>query len=170
MTDLDIACFLRYLFEKAGKRVCLYREYSCLTLKVYSKKLLLVVQSFVQYRRHHSRTLKVLVNELSWSRNFSLGFIGGLIDADGHVLKDKRRKGHFGAVITTSNPLLMRQLTSLFGQLGLKSKVAEVQPNGRSFSNNSTYYIRLGKEEFSKVCRVLICVKHKRVGCNTKHF
>jgi hypothetical protein len=168
--DLDTASFLRCLFEKSGKRVTSYFEGSWLAMKVYSKSLLFFLQGFVNYQEHDERTLKVLVNSSTWSRDFSLGFIGGLIDADGHVLKDKRKAGHFGAVITTANPMLVEQLVNLLRELGLKANVIEAQPSKTSFSKNTTFFIRLGKAEFCKVCSDLICVKHERCGCHAKHF
>jgi hypothetical protein len=61
-------------------------------MKVYSKTLLGFLQGFVKYDQDDEGTPKVFVNPLSWSSEFTLGFLGGLIDADGHVLKNKRKQ------------------------------------------------------------------------------
>ncbi|MGO8807629.1 MAG: LAGLIDADG family homing endonuclease [Candidatus Bathyarchaeia archaeon] len=169
-SDLDTAFLLRTLFEKSGKRVTLYSEGSWLAMKVYSKPLLAFLQNFVKYKQDNERTQKVLVDPSTWSRDFTLGFLGGLIDADGHVLKNKRKTGHFGAVITTVNPKLAQQLVSLLNRLGLEAKVGKAEPCPTSFSKKPTYFIRLGKAEFCKVCNNLICVKHQRCGCDAKTF
>jgi hypothetical protein len=156
--DSDITAFLMQLFEKGGKRVTLYPMGSWEQMKIYSKKLLLFFRDFVRYDSHSERSLKVLVDPSRWSKDFSLGFLGGLIDADGHVLEDKRNSSHFGAVITSANPLLVQQVAELLTRLGLKSKTATAKPSRTAFSTNTTYYIRLGKTDFSKVCRSLICI------------
>jgi hypothetical protein len=168
--DLDIASFLGCLFKKGGKRVTLYTEGSWLAMKVYSKSLLVFLEDSVRYDEDNGEIYKVLVNPPAWSRDFTLGFLGGLIDADGHVLKNKRKAGHFGAVITTANPKLAQQLVSLLSGLGLEAKVGKAEPCPTSFSKKPTYFIRLGKAEFCKVCNNLICVKHQRCGCDAKPF
>ena len=168
--DLDIASLLQTLFEKSGKRVTLYSVGSWLTMKVYSKSLLKILQGYVEYVIDNEGKHKVLVNPSVWSRDFTLGFLGGIIDADGHVLKNKRRIGHFGAVIVTANPKLARQLVKLFIGLGLETTVGKAQPGITSFGKSPNYFIRLGKAEFSKVCKDLVCIKHGRCGCDTKPF
>lgn len=168
--DSEITSFLRSLFEKSGKRVTLYSAGTWLIMKVYSKSLLMLLQGFVKYEQDNGEVHKVLVGTTAWSRDFVIGFVGGLIDADGHVHKNKRRKGHFGADITTVNSALAEQLIDLFTRLGLKPKISKALPSSRSYSNKVTYIVRLGKCEFCKVCDELICVKHERCGCDAKHF
>jgi hypothetical protein len=120
--DLDIASSLQTLFEKSGKRVTLYSEGSWLTMKVYSKTLLAILQGYVKYDQDNEGKHKVLVNPSVWYRDFKLGFLGGMIDADGHVLKNKREIGHFGAVIVTANPTLARQLIGLLNGARIRNK------------------------------------------------
>lgn len=168
--DSDIVSFLIDLFEKAGKRVTVYIQGSWLQMKIYSKDLLIFLREFVRYEEHIRKTIKVLVNHSFWSKEFLFGFIGGLIDSDGHILEDKRSGGHFGAVITSANPVLVQQLVSLFDRLELKVKIATASPSKTALSKNPTYYIRLGKSEFCKVCRNIICLKHERFNCATKRF
>lgn len=166
--DSDIAAYLTQLFEKGGKRVTLYSMGSWQQMKIYSKELLLWFQNFVGYDDSGGRNLKVLVNLSSWSKEFSIGFLGGLIDADGHVHKDKRNGGHFGAVITSANPVLVQQVSGLLNTWGLKPKIATAQPSKKAFSMNTTYFIRVGKADFSQVCGNMICVKHERFDCKCK--
>ena len=167
--DLDIVSFVRRLLIRSGKRITLYSEGTWLVMKVYSRSSLLYLQDFVRYSECDGETCKVLVNPSLGPRDFTLGFVGGLIDADGHVYKDKRKVGHFGAVITTAIQLA-KQLVNLLNGLGLEPKVSEVAPCPTSFSNRPTYFVRLGKAEFCKVCNELICVKHQRCECNAKSF
>lgn len=168
--DVEIASFLRGLFEKSGKYAALYQENTCLLMKIYSKKLLNFLYGFVRYAKYEGRTCKILVGIASWSRDFMLGFIGGLIDADGHIHKNKRKARHFGADITTTNPAFAEQATRLLNRLGLKPKVSKIKPCQTSFSKRATYIIRLSKAEFCKVCRDLICIKHEQCSCETKSF
>jgi len=168
--DAEIASLLQRLFRKAGKSVTLYSEGTWLAMKVYSKNLLVFLQGFVRYAKCDGEVHKVLVNSLNWDRAFALGFVGGLIDADGHVYKNKRHAGHFGIAITTVNPTLTEQLVDLLNRLGLKPKVSEVKPCRTSFSRKMTYILRLGKAEFGKICGEMICVKHEECGCDAKRF
>lgn len=130
----------------------------------------MLLQGFVKYDENNGEAHKVLVSMPAWSRDFVVGFVGGLIDADGHVHRNKRRSGHFGADITTVNSALVEQLVDLFNRLGLKPTVSKILPSSISYSNKATYIVRLGKSEFCKVCDELICVKHERCGCDAKHF
>ncbi|MFB3888848.1 MAG: LAGLIDADG family homing endonuclease [Candidatus Bathyarchaeia archaeon] len=168
--DSEITSFLRKLFEKSGKRVTLYSEGNWLVMRVYSKKFLTFLERFVSYEDIGGQTKKVLTRPFDWSCDFSFGFLGGLIDADGHVYRNKRRSGHFGADITTVNTRLVGQLVDLFSRMGLKPKVVKAHPSSTSLSKKATYYVRLNKSEFSKVCGELICVKHDRCGCDAKRF
>lgn len=168
--DSEITSFLRSLFEESGKRVTLYSAGTWLIMKVYSKSFLTFLHGFVKYEQDNGEIRKVLVGTTTWPRAFALGFVGGLIDADGHVHKNKRRKGHFGADITTVNSSLVEQLIDIFNRLGLKPKVSKTLPSSTSYSSKPTYIVRLGKFEFCKVCYKLICVKHERCGCDAKHF
>jgi DNA-binding transcriptional regulator WhiA len=168
--DLEIASFLRKLFERSGKRVSLYEEETWLLLKVYSKKFLGFLSRFVEYVEYEGRKRKVLVGSEDWSRNFILGFVGGLIDADGYMDRNKGGPGHFGASITTMNYTFAKQLVSLFIRLGLKTKVNKIKPSQSTFSKRMTYMVRVQKAEFSKVCRGLLCIKHEQSGCRTKSF
>ena len=164
--DGDISAFLSFLFKKTGKRVTLYSEGSWLVMKVYSKALLGFLQGFVNYEKSN----KVLVDTPKWPEEFTFGFLGGLIDADGHVQKNKGKVGHFGASITTVNPSLVRHLISILSGLGLEAKVGKANPCRTGYSKKTTYFIRLGKAEFSKVYSSLICIKHLRCDCNAKPF
>lgn len=139
-------------------------------MKIYSRDFLIFLREFVRYEENVRKPLKVLVHPSSWPKEFLFGFIGGLIDSDGHILEDKRSRGHFGAVITSANPVLVQQLDSLFDRVGLKVKIATANPSKTALSKNPTYYIRLGKSEFCKVCRNIICLKHERFNCATKRF
>lgn len=168
--DVEIAPFLRGLFEKSGKHAALYREDTWLVMKVYSKRLLGFLYGFVRYVEYEGRTCKILVGIASWSRDFMLGFVGGLIDADGHVHQNKRKTGHFGADITTTNPAFAEQVVKLLNRLGLKPKVSKIKPCRTAFSKRATYVIRLHKTEFCKVCRDLVCVKHEQCSCEAKSF
>jgi hypothetical protein len=168
--DVEIASLLQRLFRKAGKSVTLYSEGTWLAMKVYSKGLLVFLQDFVRYAECDGKVCKVLVNSLNWDRAFALGFVGGLIDADGHVYKNKRHAGHFGIATTTVSPTLTEQLVDLLNRLGLKPKVSAVKPSRTSFSKKITYILRLGKAEFGKICGEMICVKHEECGCDAKRF
>jgi hypothetical protein len=168
--DVEVASFLRGLFEKSGKPAALYREDTWLVMKVYSKRLLDFLYRFVRYAKYEGRTCKVLVDVVSWSRDFMLGFVGGLIDADGHIHQNKRKIGHFGADITTTNPSFAEQVVNLLNRLCLKPKVSKIKPCQTAFSKRTTYVIRLHKAEFCKVCRDLICIKHEQCSCETQSF
>jgi len=83
-------------------------------MKVYSKKFLMFLNDFVRYAEYNGKVCKTLVDLKKWSRDFMLGFVGGLINADGHVQKNKQHQGHFGASITTANGGLADQPHVLF--------------------------------------------------------
>jgi hypothetical protein len=168
--DSDITSLLSNLFKRSGKRVTLYSAGTWLIMRVYSKPLLTFLQGFVKYQEDNGETHKMLVDLHAWSIDFLIGFIGGLIDADGHVHKNKRRRGHFGADITTVNPVLVEQLIKIFNRLGLNPKVSKALPSSASYSSKPTYFVRLGKSDFNKICSELICVKHERCGCDAKCF
>ena len=85
--DQDIADYLQFIFNKAGKRTTRLSEKTKLIIKVSSK-------SFVEYLAKYVRNLgqvrgqsrrKVLVDIENWSYHFKLGFISGMIDSDGYI-------------------------------------------------------------------------------------
>jgi len=117
--DVEIASFLCAIFAKAGKQTRPYQEETWLIMKVYSQKLLAFLSRFVDYVEIEGRKRKMLVGLNDWSYEFRLGFLSGLIDSDGHVHRNKRGRGHFGADITTMNQALAKQLVGLFESLGL---------------------------------------------------
>lgn len=168
--DTEIVSFVRELFERSKKRVTLYNTRTLVTVKIYSKPFLAFLSAFVVYTSCEGRVRKTLVGVHTWPRNFILGFLGGLIDADGHVYEGKRRSCHSGASITMGNPILAEQLSILLDILRLKPTVRKMAVYPSSFSKTPAYRIWFSKAEFSKVCTELICIKHGQCICETKHF
>lgn len=158
--DEEIAQYLRSLFVKASKRVTLYTEKTCLVLKIYSKKLLEFLLSFVNYAEVEGRKRKTLMGFEDWALDFQLGFISGLIDTDGYVHHGKQGIQHFGLSITTMNSVLSEQLMTMFGSLGTEPKVRRIKPSRTSFNTKPTYIVYLSKLEFSKICKELKSIKH----------
>jgi hypothetical protein len=165
--DAAIVSFLRFLFEKSGKRVTCSSNGTVIIMKIYSKKLLSHLLEFVEFTLDAGKVVKTMKNR-RLKKAFLLGFLGGLIDADGHLYVNKRKEGHFGASITTVNGQLLDQLKPMLTQLGINFKIHKFLPYKSSFSKKPTFYIRLSTFEFRKICSDLICIKHQQCGCVSK--
>jgi len=162
--DEDVASFLQELFVKAGKRTSMYADNTTLILKIYSKKLLGFLSQFVSYVEYKDEKSKALIGFKDWSSAFKLGFISGLIDADGHVYH--KGKKHYGASIATINDYLKDQLVELLMGLGLVVRVKEMKPGKDSYAKKTAYGVHLPTAEFRKMCSRLISIKHQRYGCS----
>jgi len=169
-SDEEIARYLRNLFVKAGKRVTLYTDETCLVLKIYSERLLRFLLSFVNYREVEGRKRKMFREFENWVLDFKLGVISGLIDTDGYVHHDKRGTQHFGLSITTMNPILSEQLVTMLESLGTEPKVNRIKPGRTSYNKKRTYIVYLNKPELLKICKELISIKHMRFHPATKSF
>jgi hypothetical protein len=102
--DLDIIRFVTLMFEKAGKKVNSRTERGMILIRVWSKVLYEFIKYHVKFGTDHKahHHTKILLRTEQWTKEFALGFIGGLIDSDGHVVSN-RKGGHYGAVVTTSS-------------------------------------------------------------------
>lgn len=162
--DEDVASFLQELFVKAGKRISMYVDNTTSVLKVYSKKLLGFLSKFVICVEYKGKKRKALIDFKDWGSAFKLGFISGLIDADGHVYH--RGKKHYGALIVTMSDYLKDQLVEILMGLGLVVRVREMKPGRDSYAKKPAYGVYLPMAEFRKICSRLISIKHQRYGCS----
>jgi hypothetical protein len=58
--DIEIVSFLRFLFEKSGKRVTCSSNGAVITLKIYSKKLLSHLLEFVEFTPYERKVVKTM--------------------------------------------------------------------------------------------------------------
>jgi len=164
--DEDIANFLQGLFEKTSKRVGRRIEKSSIVFRVHSK-------DFVEFLSHHvkctkqsdsPRNVKVLINRKKWATLFKLGFIGGLIDSDGHVYYNRKRTRHFGVLIKTANESLRDDIVRILFSLGIKVTTYLAKSYEGSYSGNPRYVVYIPRAELKKVDHKIPAVKLERDG------
>lgn len=161
LRDRDIFEFLLSRFEECGKRVCVRIERGMIILRVWSRSFYEFVFQYVRLQRRRPRHhhTKQLLDIEDWDRAFALGFIGGLIDSDGHVERGKRQ-GHCGAAITTGSASLRDQVMQLCKaqQINVTCRV-----NHRGGGRERPRYSRhLGSKELDNLCSEILCVKYLR--------
>jgi len=159
--DLDIIQFVALMFEKAGKKVNFRTERGMILIRVWSKIFYEIIKDYVQFERNHlsHHHTKILLRTQRWTREFALGFIGGLIDSDGHVVSN-RKGGHYGALVTTSSCSLKRQLCSLCNALGI-NVTSRVQPRD-PFQGKPLHSMYIRSPDLHALCWTLLSVKHSR--------
>jgi hypothetical protein len=168
--DLEIVSFVRTLFEKSGKHVSCYSEGAVMIVKIYSKELLHYLLEFVDFAPKEGVAAKTLKAVNGLEKQFIMGFLGGLIDADGHVYVDRSKNRHFGASITTANTELLEQLKNLLSQVEVEAKIHKFFPYKGGFSKKPYFHVRLSAFEFRKICSKIICVKHAHCECSSKNL
>lgn len=158
--DQDIFQFLSSMFERSGKRASVRVEQRMFILRIWSKSFYNFILKHVRLRKRcssHGRT-KLLRFE-DWDRDFALGFIGGLIDSDGHVERS-RRGGHYGATITTSSQSLRDQVQDLCKAHGVN---ASWRVNHHGCRNERPRYdVHIQSRDFNSLCSEIPCMKHLR--------
>ena len=130
-------------------------------IRVWSKVFFNFIRRYVQLNRDHlvHHHTKILLHTERWTREFGLGFIGGLIDSDGHIVGSKRG-GHYGAMISTSSSSLKEQLCSLCSSLNV-SVSCHVRNREPGFGKPlHTIYIR--SADLHALCSELVSVKLMR--------
>jgi len=162
--DQDIADYLLSVFKKAGKRITRYIERSSLTFKVCSKEFVEFLLKHVTYikRRDSQRRVKTLIKPDKWTTAFKLGFVGGLIDSDGHVYYNRRKTKHFGALIKTANKSLRNQLTEILTTLGIDVTTYTAKRHKKSYSNKPQYVVYIPTKELERISHRLPAMKLKR--------
>jgi len=168
LRDHDIFQFVSLTFERSGKRVSVRVERGMLILRVWSKSFYNFVLRHAGIRRSHvgirrrsssHHHTKLLLSFRDWDRDFAVGFIGGLIESDGHIERS-RCDGHYGAIITTSSTSLRDQTRDL-----CKAHHINVswRVNHRGRRNEKTRYaIHIPSKELNGLCSEILCVKDLR--------
>ena len=161
LRDQDISQFLSSMFERAGKRVNVRVERRMLILRIWSKTFYNFVAKHVRHKkrpssRHHTKSL---LGFEEWNKGFAVGFIGGLIDSDGHIER-RKRGGHYGAIITTSSPSLRDQVRDL---CKLHQINASWRLNHRGCRGEKPRYaVHITSDDLNTLCSKILCVKHLR--------
>ena len=161
LRDQDIFQFVSSLFEKCGKKVNVRVERGMVVLRIWSRAFYASVLEHLRVDKesslhHHT---KLLLDIKRWDRDFTIGFIGGLIDSDGHIERGERG-GHYGATITTSSPSLRDQVQEL-------CKAHRIGVSWRSDRRGSPrvrprYIVHICSNDLKSVCSEILCVKHLR--------
>lgn len=159
--DQDVFEFVSSRFERAGKKVSVQVERGMFILRIWSKSFYNFILEYVGLKRgssshHHTR---LLLHFKDWGRDFAVGFIGGLIDSDGHIERS-RRGGHYGAAITTSSPSLRDQVRDLCKAHQINVSLRVNHRGGRREKPRYTVYIL--SKDLNSLCSEIPCVKHLR--------
>ena len=160
--DADIIEFVVAMFRKAGKQVTSTNWRSVTFLRIWSKPLYEFIRTYVLSLPvlTSNRHMKILLSTEAWNFEFAIGFLGGLIDSDGHVMRSKSG-GHFGAGITTSSASLRDQLQNLCSRLGITTTI-RVDKRGAS-NIRPRYMIYITCDSMRKVCPEILSIKHQRL-------
>ena len=119
------------------------------------------IKDHVQFRRSHlsHHHTKILLRTERWTKELALGFIGGPIDSDGHVVSTPSGR-HYGVIVITSSSSLKRQLCSLCNALciNVTTRVQARDP----FQGRSLHSVYIRSADFHALCGTLPSVKHSR--------
>lgn len=161
--DQDVAEYVCSLIVGAGKRSLKQIEGNSLILRIFSRKLLEFILSYVLVKKRpgSKRNAKSLIGCENWDSDFRIGFISGAIDSDGHVYH-KRGGKHYGAVIKTSDQSLGDQMCFILKRQGLDAYIRSHQFEGTYQTTALCYDVYIPSRELFKLCRDLISVKHSR--------
>lgn len=159
--DLDVFQFVRSTFENAGKKVNVRIERGMFILRIWSKPFYDFFLKHVRLERGvSSHYTKLLLDTERWSRDFTIGFIGGLIDSDGHI-EGNRSTGHYGATITTSSLSLIGQFHDLCA--AQRIKISRRVSHHAAINERARYVVHIWSKSLNSVCSELLCVKHQRL-------
>jgi hypothetical protein len=108
--DRDIVRFLICILNKLGCHSILYQDkrYNCVRVRVYSKQLFSLLTKNIYLKNK--------------SKYFSLGFVSGVIDSEGHVDGKKSSID----VVNTNKRLLM-EIKRFLGSMSIKTSLSERQ-------------------------------------------
>jgi len=119
------------------------------------------IKDHVQFRRSHlsHHHTKILLRTERWTKELALGFIGGPIDSDGHVVSTPSGR-HYGVIVITSSSSLKRQLCNLCNALciNVTTRVQARDP----FQGRSLHSVYIRSADFHALCGTLPSVKHSR--------
>lgn len=129
------------IYSIFGKFPRKYFSNSMITLELSSKQVIEFIKNYLRWDGKKSKTVFLVNPPESYSKNFIIGFIKGLIDSDGYVRKD-RPEIYFG---TVSQKLFQNFIQSL-GILNIAyktyfqittshSKFCKVRISGNEFYN-----------------------------------
>lgn len=140
--DKDISAFLVNLLKKLTLNPNEYNDkrYNCKRVRVYSKKL------FNFIRKKLDITKK--------SNDFKLGFVSGLIDADGYVNHKKST-----IMIVNTNKKLLQDCKEALDSLSVKSSLVKRKPCKKDKLNSYRMLISVSFKNLSHISN-----KIKRVG------
>lgn len=161
LRDQDVFEFVSLTFGRAGKRVSVRQERGMVILRVWSESFYTFVLKYVRFKKRRSshHHTKLLVGFKDWNREFAVGFIGGLIDSDGHIERSKR-SGHYGATITTGNPCLRDQVRDLCTAHHINTSW-RVDHRG-NHNEKPRYAVHIPSKDLNSLCSEIPCVKHLR--------
>jgi len=155
--DDDVATHVCGLFAKGDKRVAQRIERNSITLRVFSKEFVNFLAKHVERieQSNTHRKKKLLIDYEKWSEAFKLGFVGGLIDSDGHVYFDTKRGKRFGALIRTANGALRDQIISVLSNLGVATTTYKGKYHEKSYSFLPQYVIYIPTKELNEMPEML---------------
>lgn len=159
--DSDILDFVRLVLQKGGKRVTLTPWRSVAFLRIWSKSLYNFIRTHVMVQPNESsnRHTKFLLDTEKWNRKFAIGFLGGLIDSDGHIVRNGTG-GHYGAYVTTSSTSLRDQLHRVCSNFGLTTTLHIDERGAPTIRPRHSIYIT--SSSMRRICSEILSVKHQR--------
>lgn len=108
------------------------------------------------------RNIKVLTNREKWTTLFKQGFIGGLIDSDGHVYLNKKRTRPSRVLFKTTNEKLRDDVAKILYSLGIQAATHTAKPYEGSYSNNPRCILCIPSAELKKIIHRIPAVKLER--------
>lgn len=93
---------------------------------------------------------------------FKHGFIGGVIDSDGHVYYNRRKTKHFGALIKMANSKFKDQLTEILNTLGIQATTYTAKRSKQSYSDKPQHVIYIPTKELGRISHRFLTIKLKR--------
>ena len=150
--DQKVVQKLGYLIEKCGSKFHTFssKEANCLEVRICSKKIIEFIKNYISFKKGkgNKSTRKNLIEPKIWSKEFKLGFIGGIIDSDGFTGFDKKK--YVRCFISTSSNYMASQILEILNELDLNpSCYINKRKNSKTdFKKNFLYIIRISTPKF----------------------
>lgn len=138
--------YLSAIEKLTGKRSPIIAGPSIKILQVHSKKFCDFILEYVKFGSKKTRTIELKHKKLLNNRNFTRGFLRGLVDSDGYVRKG-RREIYFGSV----SPNLAKDFIRGLRLFGLNYKLYVQKRAGYL----DFYKVRLSNNEVSKFVNLI---------------
>ena len=122
--DKDIIKYLLNLLDKIGVKPSLYQDkrYNCKRIRIYSKELFNIIEKNINLKNK--------------SKEFSMGFVSGLIDSEGHV---NSKKDYI--MVVNTNKKILDKCKEFLDEMAVKSSISKRKQSRKDKLDSYRMYV-----------------------------